>query len=164
LARIKLVGERLKMLHTLNHFDQFLEFLSILRVLSQAKDRKLLHDRPVENRHTKKDHQRLSSIYAFIENSYQRKIGINEIAGISNLTKEAFCRYFKKMTRLTFTEFVNQYRIDKAKKLLLMDFNVTESCFECGFDSVSYFNRTFKKLTGENPLAFKKRFDHRYSS
>jgi AraC-like DNA-binding protein len=40
----------------------------------------------------------------------------------------------------------------------MLDKNVSETCFECGFESLSYFNRTFKKITGENPLAFKKKF------
>jgi len=66
------------------------------------------------------------------------------------------------MTKLTFTEFVNHYRINKAKKLLLLDHNITEACFECGFESVSYFNRVFKKVTNENPLAFKKRYRSNY--
>ncbi len=61
------------------------------------------------------------------------------------------------MTRLTFTEFVNHYRIDKAKKLLRLDNNITETCYQCGFESISYFNKVFKKVTGENPLAFKKK-------
>ncbi len=157
-ATIKAVGERLKKLNELNHFDQFLEFLSILHVLANAEDLHLLHERPVENQHTSKDHDRLSSIYSLIEENYRRKISIEEIADHANLTKEAFCRYFKKMTRLTFTEFVNQYRIDKSKKLLLKDYNINETCFACGFGSVSYFNRIFKKLTGENPSAFKRQF------
>ena len=77
---------------------------------------------------------------------------------MSNLTNEAFCRYFKKMTKLTFTEFVNHYRVDTAKKLLLHDKNITETCFACGFESLSYFNRVFKRVSGENPNAFKKRY------
>jgi AraC-like DNA-binding protein len=61
------------------------------------------------------------------------------------------------MTKLTFTEFVNHYRIDRAKNLLRQDNNITETCFQCGFESISYFNKIFKKVTGVNPLAFKKR-------
>jgi len=61
------------------------------------------------------------------------------------------------MTRLTFIEFLNQYRIEQAKRLLKGDKNVTETCYECGFESVSYFNRIFKKVVGENPLEFKKK-------
>ena len=155
-ATKSLVGDRLKKLHTLNNFDQFLELLSILQILAMSEDKELLHKDPVANAFTQKDSDRLKNIYAFVDTNYQRKINIFEIAGLSNLTNEAFCRYFKKMTKLTFTEFVNHYRIDQAKKLLLLDKNVTETCYECGFESLSYFNRIFKKVTGFNPLTFKK--------
>jgi len=154
----KLVGHRLKTLNNLNHFDQFIELLQIFQILSTSKDKALLHKQPVENQFTKKDQERLKRIYAFVDMHYNRKITIDEIAELSSLTNEAFCRYFKKMTKLTFTEFVNHYRIDTAKKFLLLDKNIMETCFDCGFESLSYFNRVFKKVTGENPLAFKKRY------
>lgn len=153
------VGERLKKLHTLDYFDQFLEILSILKVLSDSKEQELLHTEPVGNPHNQKEQNRLRRVYQFLDNEYQRKIDIAEVAKMSNLTNAAFCRYFKRMTRLTFTEFVNHYRIDKAKKLLRQDNNVTETCFQCGFESISYFNKVFKKVTNENPLAFKKRYE-----
>jgi AraC-like DNA-binding protein len=126
-------------------------------MLAYAKDVELLHPHPVVNTHTEKEQGRLKKIYAFLDENFQRKIEIDEVAQLSNLTNAAFCRYFKKMTRLTFTEFVNHYRIDKAKKLLRLDNNITETCYQCGFESISYFNKVFKKVTGENPLAFKKK-------
>jgi AraC-like DNA-binding protein len=150
------VGPRLKTLPSLSHFEQFLELLSIFHVLRQAEDKVLLHPEPVKNQYTRKDQDRLRAIYEYIDKNYQQSIDMEEVAQLSNLSKAAFCRYFKKMTRLTFTEFVNHYRIDKAKKLLLLDKNVTETCYASGFESLSYFNRTFKKVTGKNPLAFKK--------
>lgn len=153
-----LVGKRLKNLHTLSYFDQFLEMLSILHILSRSDEIQLLNHHPVINPHTEKEQGRLRHIYQFLENNYQRKISISEVAKLSHLTNAAFCRYFKGITRLTFTAFVNHYRVDKAKKLLRQDNNATETCFQCGFESISYFNKVFKKVTGENPIAFKKRF------
>ena len=152
------VSERLKKLYFLPPFEQFLEVLSIFQILANAPDIELLHSKPVENQYTKKDQERLKRLYRFIDENFQRKIDIEEAASLSYYTVPAFCRYFKKMTRLTFTEFLNHYRINQAKKGLLLDKNVTETCFECGFESLSYFNRTFKKITGENPLSFKKRY------
>ena len=99
----------------------------------------------------------MKHLYRFIDEQYQRKIEIAEVAALCHLTEAAFCRYFRKMTRLTFTGFLNHYRVNQAKRLLLLDQNVGETCYQCGFESLSYFNRIFKKVTGENPLAFKKR-------
>ncbi len=153
-----LLGPRIKQLHTLSAFDRFLELLRILQALKASDEKELLHPHPVKNPFTQKDQERLRRVYAFIDQHYQRKIAISEVAALSNLTEAAFCRYFKKMTRLTFVEFLNHYRIDKAKKLLLTDRNVTEACFECGFESLSYFNRTFKHITRQNPRAFRAGF------
>lgn len=151
-----LLGKRLKRLHTLGSFELFLELLSILKALIDSPDKVLLHNAPVKNQFTQKDQERLRRVFELIDRNYQRKLEVREAARLTFLSEAAFCRYFKKMTRLTFTEFVNHYRIEKAKKLLLQDRNVSETCFDCGFESLSYFNRTFKKITGENPLSFKK--------
>ncbi len=151
-----LLGTYIKQLHTYPPFERFLELLRILKALMDCPDKVLLHKEPVKNQFTQKDETRLRRVFELIDRNYQRKLEVREAAQLTFLSEAAFCRYFKKMTRLTFTEFVNHYRIDKAKKLLLQDQNVTETCFECGFESLSYFNRTFKKITGENPLAFKK--------
>jgi len=153
------IGPRLKNLPALSKFKQFLELLQILNYLMLADNKELLHQDPVKNQFTRKDEDRLGRIHTFIDNHYQQKIEIQDVARLSSLSNAAFCRYFKKMTRLTFTQFLNHYRIDKAKKLLLLDNSVTETCFQCGFESLSYFNRIFKKVTGRNPQTFKK--EHR---
>ncbi len=152
------VAKRLKNLYLLPHFEQFLEILSIFKVLASATNIEFLHENPVENQYNKKEQERLKRLYRFIDENFQRKIEIDEVASLSNLSNAAFCRYFKKRTLLTFTEFLNFYRVSQAKRLLILDKNVTETCFDCGFESLSYFNRTFKKITNENPLAFKKRY------
>ncbi|MFV5684662.1 AraC family transcriptional regulator [Flavobacterium sp. GB2R13] len=151
------IGKRLQKIHLLSHFEQFIEVLSLFQILATSSEMTLLHDRPFENLYNNKEQLRLKVVYKFIENNYQRAVSIEEIAKLTHLSKAAFCRYFKKMTRLTFTEFLNQYRIEQAKRLLQSDKNVTETCYECGFESLSYFNRIFKKVVGENPIQFKKR-------
>lgn len=150
-------GERMKTLHQLPPFEQFLEVLRILQFLANSAETSLLHDAPVKNQYNKKEQDRLQLLYRFIEENYRRRIELGEVAALCHLTEAAFCRYFKKITRLTFTEFLNHYRINQAKRLLLLDHNVSEACYACGFESLSYFNRTFRRVTHENPLAFKKR-------
>lgn len=152
----KNVGERLKKLLTLSGFDQLMELLQIFRILS-ISNKHVLNSRPLASGSIKKDHGRIEKIYEYIETNYQDKPDVNELASVCNLSTAAFCRYFKKITGMTFTDFLNQYRITQAKKLLLQQHSVTEACFESGFDNLSYFNKTFKKLTGENPSFFKKK-------
>jgi YesN/AraC family two-component response regulator len=59
---------------------------------------------------------------------------------------------------MTFTDFVNQYRITQAKTMLLQDKSISETCYAVGIGSLSYFNKLFNKIVGENPSAFKKRY------
>jgi AraC-like DNA-binding protein len=151
------VGKRLKKLHLLSSYEMFIEVIQILKVLSLSVEFDLLHEQPFVNKYNKKEQERLRLIYAFVDENYHRKINIDEIATACNLGKEAFCRYFKKATGNTFVGFLNQYKISQAKRLLLTGKNVGETCFECGFESLSYFNRTFKKVTRENPSEFKKK-------
>ena len=153
----KMVGERLKQLPSLPHFQQLVELLQICQLLATSEEYSLLHSRPIANASLLKEQQRLHKIYHFIETNYQKDIDVNRVATLTHLTTAAFCRYFKKTTHLTFTDFVNQYRINQAKKLLLHDKNVTEACYESGFENLSHFNKTFKKIAGENPSSFKRR-------
>lgn len=154
---LKEIGIRLKKLYQLSPFDQFIEILHIFKILSNSQEYTLLHDEPFINKYNKKAQKRIREIYAFIDEHYQRKITIDEVAALCNLSKPAFCRYFKKSTGNTFVGFLNEYRISQAKRLLLIGMNVSETCYECGFESLSYFNRTFKNITKENPSIFKNR-------
>jgi len=152
------IGSRLKKLYVLGPFSQFLEVLHIFSILAASKEYVLLHDYPVINKYSQKQQDRLKNIYAFIDENYQRKIELKEVAALSNLSKEAFCRYFKGATGSVFTSFLNQYRISQAKRLLLKGRNISETCYDCGYESLSYFNRIFKKIANENPSDFKKRY------
>jgi AraC-like DNA-binding protein len=151
------VGKRLQKIHHLTQFEQFIEVLSLFQILATSDKYTLLHDSPFENLYNNKEQLRLKAVYEHIENNFQTSISLDEISTIANLSKAGFCRYFKKMTRLTFIDFLNQFRIEQAKRMLKEDKNVTETCYECGFESLSYFNRIFKKVVGENPIQFKKR-------
>lgn len=151
------IGEQMKQLHLLPPFEFFMRVLNILKQLSTSNEFEVLHKTPYINTYSSKEQSRIREIYALVDQRYKEHITVSEVAQICYLSKEAFCRYFKKATNSTFINFLNQYRITQAKRLLLMGKNVSEACFSCGFESLSYFNRTFKKITGENPSEFKKR-------
>ncbi|MBM1104928.1 helix-turn-helix domain-containing protein [Aurantibacter crassamenti] len=151
------VGKFMKKLHYLDDFEFFMEVIRILKELSTSTEFELLHKTPYTNPYSEKEQKRFRKIYGFVDVNFQKKIVINDVASLCNLSKPAFCRYFKKSTGNTFINFLNQYRISQAKHLLLLDKNITETCYECGFESLSYFNRIFKRISGENPTEFKKR-------
>jgi AraC-like DNA-binding protein len=153
----KKAGEQLKLLTSLNNFDQLLLLLQIFQQLALSEEYTVLNTEPLTNIRLQKEKERLQSIYKYLEENFQGRVDVHEIARLAHLSTPAFCRYFKKNTGITFTEFVNQFRIGQSKKILIQNKSVTDACYESGFENLSHFNKTFKKLVGENPSAFRKR-------
>ncbi len=153
----KIVAGKLTSMQLLPHFEQLLNLLEIFEILAASKEVTELNDKDTTIKLFFDDRIRMGAVYKYIHANYDKSPDVNAIAASVHLSTSAFCRYFKKQTRMTFTDFVNQYRVTQAKTLLLKGSSVTEVCYEVGFESLSYFNKLFRKLTGENPSAFKKR-------
>ena len=153
----KAAGEMLKRIPLLDGYGQMMQLLEVFRLLSRATELELIEARPVEAQDNFKEQQRLKLIHRHVEENYRELPDTRQAATMVNLSMAAFCRYFKKATGYTYTDYVNKYRIDQARKLLLMDRNVTEACYDCGFENLSHFNRTFKRFAGENPSAFRRK-------
>ncbi|WP_296702282.1 AraC family transcriptional regulator [Algoriphagus sp.] len=152
------IGEKLFQLEHLNSFQQYILLLEVLQELADNSAVELLHEQSYQNKFSEREQGRLRAIYAYVDKNYHQKIELSEIAEISNMSKEAFCRYFKKASKYSFIEFLNRYRISQSKRLLMSGKTVSDACFLTGFESLSYFNRTFKKVTNENPRDFRKTY------
>ena len=155
----KIVSEKLKQLDGLSAFDQLIELITIFKILADTKERNILNNDLSSSSFILKDKIRMGAIYEYIDAHYDERPDVNKVAAKVHLTTPAFCRYFKRQTKMTFTDFVNQYRIERAKNLLMQDQNVTETCYAVGFESISYFNKLFNKIVGENPSTFKKNWE-----
>jgi AraC-like DNA-binding protein len=153
-----LVAQKLKQLNNLSSFEQLLELMNIFQLLAGSNEYTLLNNDESSKDFILKDKIRMGAIYEYIDANYAQKPDVNVVADKVNLTTAAFCRYFKRQTNITFTEFVNQYRIERAKNLLMQDKNITQTCYAVGFESLSYFNKLFNKLVGENPSDFKRKW------
>ncbi len=105
---------------------------------------------------SEKDGSRMDQVMQFLLENRFTPISLQDAASKANLSKEAFCRFFKLRTRKTFTQYLIQLRINEAKKLLQeTDWGISEIAFRVGFENLSYFNRTFKTSTGLTPREFK---------
>ncbi|WP_313099425.1 AraC family transcriptional regulator [Epilithonimonas sp.] len=133
---------------------RYLLLFKLLVELSDEKDYVLLNKEVMPHTIISKNRERLQSIFTFVEKNYQKEIDINEIAAIVNLTLPSFCNFFKKTMKITFTDFLNQYRIEKACHHILQGKSVSESCYSTGYNNISYFNRAFKKYVGKTPTEF----------
>ncbi len=94
----------------------------------------------------------------FIQRHQAEDISLGDVAKAVNTSTFYFCKLFKKATRLNFTHFLSRVRIEKAKNLLLNpNLRVSEIAYEVGFQSLTHFNRVFKKIIGQSPTQYRER-------
>jgi AraC-like DNA-binding protein len=106
---------------------------------------------------SERDGKRMDQVMQFLLENRFRQITLEETAEKANLSKEAFCRFFKLRTRTTFTRYLVQLRINEAQKLLKeTDWSISEIAYSVGFENLSYFNRAFKGIVGNSPSSFRK--------
>ena len=109
------------------------------------------------NNYQSRDNDRMDRIFKYVFNNFKEEISLSAIANIAGMNIQAFCRYFKTRTQKSFTQFVNEIRIGHACKLLSApEETITSIAFECGFNSVSNFNRFFKEIKGMTPREYRK--------
>ncbi|MDD5200496.1 MAG: helix-turn-helix domain-containing protein [Terrimicrobiaceae bacterium] len=93
---------------------------------------------------------------AFIKGNQAEDLSLGQVAKAVNTSTFYFCKMFKKATGLNFTEYLSRVRIEKAKNLLLNpNLRVSEIAFEVGFQSLTHFNRVFKKIAGQSPTEYR---------
>jgi AraC-like DNA-binding protein/ligand-binding sensor protein len=92
----------------------------------------------------------------FIAENHEEEISLGQVARAVNTSTFHFCKMFKKATGLHFTQYVSRVRTEKAKNLLLNpNLRVSEIAYQVGFQSLTHFNRVFKRITGESPTAYR---------
>ena len=94
----------------------------------------------------------------FIRDHHTEDLSLGQVAAAVHTSIFYFCKLFRKVTGLTFTEFVSRTRVEKAKNLLLNpNLRISEIAYEVGFQSLTHFNRVFKNVVGESPTEFRAR-------
>lgn len=150
------LGEKMEVLEYQHDFQKLLSILNILNELAKSEDFTLLNAEGFSLKTEIKDNDRINTVFNHVQNNFKEDITLDEIAGIANMTVPSFCRYFKKVTNKTFTQFVNECRLVHASKLLAeKPISITDVCFESGFNNFSHFNKSFKAFTGQNPSEYR---------
>ena len=149
------VGPLLMELPTLPPFDRMLSLLRIFQYLATTQDVVPLHADGIHFELNPREQERINRIYQYVEQNYAHPLNLEEVADLVSLTIPAFCRYFRRITQMTFTEFVNEYRVNQAQRLLHSARTVADVGFAVGFNNLSHFNKTFKAVTGQTPSAYR---------
>lgn len=129
---------------------------SLLRILAVLLSRRLF--RPTEKNLDKRV-EGIKAVLTYIRENYKEKIYIQDLAGQVHMNEQYFCRFFKKSIGRSPMEYLNEYRIKQAMRLLEeTDLPVTEVCLESGYNNLGNFLRAFKKYTDTTPLKYRNRF------
>lgn len=97
----------------------------------------------------------------YIQEHYAEELSLGHLAAVVHASRYYFCKLFKKVTGLNFTGFVARTRTEKAKNLLLnSNLRVSEIAYEVGFQSLTHFNRVFKRIVGQSPTEYRAQLPH----
>ena len=147
------ISNRMVRIQNATGADQLLQFLDLLKTLANTEQLPALTSNTKQQSFTDFEGMRIGSIYNYIMQHYENPLTLEAVAMQAHMTPQAFCRYFKKHTRHTFISFLNQVRINEAcKKLTDGSYDsVSTVAYNCGFNSITNFNRVFKSVTGKSP-------------
>lgn len=96
--------------------------------------------------------QRLEKVRVYCVCNYSRRITLDEMSRHAGMNKSAFCTFMRNNAGMSFSEYLNRIRLERAKVMLCnSDHNVARIALDCGFPSVPYFNRLFRKHFGRTP-------------
>lgn len=152
----KAIGPKIEDLLNYEGIDRIIKFLDVLKDLATTNNYSLLNVDGFAFEVEPQDNKKIDIVFGHVSENFKQSIPLNEIAEKVSMTVPAFCRYFKKVTGKTFTQFVNEFRIVHATKLLAENpTSITDICFESGFNNFSHFNKLFKKFTGKSPLKYR---------
>jgi len=143
--------------------DKMMVLLSILKILTETKDyRTITASHHLIFQSEESEPVRLDKVCSYTMANYKREIRLSEVASIGNLNITSFCRYFKLITKISYTDFLIEIRINQACRYLIEDkLPVDVLCYECGFNNVSNFYRHFKRKIGLTPREYK--LKHQYN-
>lgn len=152
----KKIKPELNKILKLNNEEKYLQLLKILIILT--KESYIFLSEGNFNDELANNHQdRIGKIHHFVDKHYQKKIHLLEVATIVGMSEQSFSRFFSKLMGRPFFSYLNEYRINIASRLLLdTDMSVSEIGYSCGYESLPFFYKQFKKVKNETPFKYRK--------
>ncbi|MER3317903.1 MAG: AraC family transcriptional regulator [Allomuricauda sp.] len=148
--------------HALSHQNKVEQIASLLMIINQINKSKTtpLSSFVYRKSYTDDEGKRMSKVYDYVMEHYQDPITLDEIAEKANMSKNAFCRYFKKRTNKTFFQFLIEIRIENACKLIIKnpELAIAVIAEQCGFNNIANFNRKFKAFKHCTPTQYRNQF------
>ncbi|WP_185213145.1 AraC family transcriptional regulator [Sphingobacterium mizutaii] len=139
-----------------NEFEKLIILLQILQDLATNADYQFLCEQEFTCDINEIEKRRINIVYDYIQKNYLKQITLADISSKINMSEEYFSRFFSKTMKKPFFEFLNEYKINQACKLLIeTDKQVSEVCYASGYESITYFYRQFKKFKNCQPKNYR---------
>ncbi|MHA4736704.1 AraC family transcriptional regulator [Dyadobacter sp. MSC1_007] len=150
------IRDQLISLTAVEGFKSILQLLTLLDKLAHDTSGEPISSYGYVNTFKVSETERMQKVHNYVLQHFFQEIRLSDVASLAGMTEAAFCRYFKARSNKTFIDFVNEIRIGHACKLLLEDkWTIAQIAYDSGFDSLSNFNRNFKKYIGHTPREYK---------
>lgn len=138
--------------------DRILSLIKVLDLFQKGHYEKIVSEEYFDSLFVTKS-VRIKKVHEYVMNNYMEDVSVQKAAELAEMNLSSFCRFFKKVTHKTFSQFVKAIRIDFAQQLLInTNLSSNQIGFECGFSSIAYFNQCFKQISGVSPLEYRANF------
>jgi AraC-like DNA-binding protein len=146
------IAKKINAMKKAGDFKRLMSLLSILETMAAATEYNTISSLGFNNTFVRFDEERMNKLYHYILLNFQKEISTIDMASLFNMEESSFCRYFKRRTKKTFIQFLNEVRLGFACKLLLENVHsINQICIKCGFRNISNFNRQFRAFIGKTP-------------
>lgn len=137
-------------------FERIIGLLKLLNYLAHSTEGQPITSHSYTNTYKVSETERMQKVHNYVWQHFKDDIRLGEAASLAGMSEAAFCRYFRARANKTFTDYVSEIRIGHASKLLLeTGWNISQIAYESGFDTLSNFNRNFKKFTQQTPRDYR---------
>ena len=160
LTIMKVFGKIDELTHQRRGFHAVLSFLELLYDLSLADDSRTLSSSSFARMKTSSESRRVGKVQQYIASHYGEEVRLETLADLVGMTPVAFSRFFHQRTGRTLSDYIIEIRLGAAARMLIDSTKmVAEICYDCGFNTLSNFNRLFRKHKGCTPTAFRENFN-----
>jgi len=160
LTIMKVFGKIDELTHQRRGFHAVLSFLELLYDLSLADDSRTLSSSSFARIKTSNESRRVNKVQQYIASHYAEDVRLETLADLAGMTPVAFSRFFHQRTGRSLSEYIIEIRLGIAARMLIDTTKmVAEICYDCGFNTLSNFNRLFRKHKGCTPTALRENFN-----
>jgi AraC-like DNA-binding protein len=149
--------EKIHKVTRLEGLERILQLIYLLHYMAENTSYQVLSSAGFLPSFNEEDVDTLNKITDYLMKNFSREIKLKTVSEMANMSPTSFCRYFKARTNKTLVSFLNEIRVGYACKMLIenINLNISQVCFESGFNNLTNFNIQFKKIKSKSPLEYR---------